>query len=179
MTISSEAALTAVRVTIDNDPAQNVPFVGAIPVYFATYEVTTPLTDGIHGLTLEAFNSAGEARTMEVFPLYVQNQSSVIAQGAPLAYPNPFIPGSENVKLTYSLSKPANISLSIYDVAGNLLVKKSLAAGGDGGRSGYNEVVWDGKSDSGGYVGNGIYLYFLVADGKIIQNGKGKVTAFR
>jgi flagellar hook assembly protein FlgD len=148
-------------------------------LYYATHEVTTALSDGIHGITIEAIDVSGEAMTFEVYPLYVQSAADVTLQGMPLNYPNPFDPGTQSTKISYTLSKPSNITLRIFDLAGNMVAKKDLSANQDGGRAGYNEVPWDGKSDSGNYVGNGIYIYLLIADGKVVQNGKGKLTVFK
>jgi hypothetical protein len=76
------------------------------------------------------------------------------------------------------LSRASNVELNIFDLAGNLLLKQSYSSGQDGGKAGYNEVTWDGKAN-GNYVGNGIYLYLIVADGTVPQNGKGKLTVFK
>ena len=48
------------------------------------------------------------------------------------------------------------------------------ASGAAGGKAGYNEVSWDAKSDSGEFIGNGMYLYFVVAGSNVI--GKGKMV---
>ena len=148
--------------------------------YYATYEVSIPLSDGIHGITIEAFDVSGEAVTFEVYPLYVQSAAKVIVQGFPLNHPNPFDPSApESTKISYTLSKPANIKLNIFDLAGNLIVKKSYIADQEGGRAGYNEVSWNGKSEGGNYAGNGIYIYLIIANGNVVQNGKGKITVFK
>ncbi|MBU1026928.1 MAG: hypothetical protein KKA31_04285, partial [Candidatus Margulisbacteria bacterium] len=60
-----------------------------------------------------------------------------------------------------------------------LIAKNNYAAGSSGGKAGYNEVTWDGKSSSGAYVGNGLYVFLIIADGKVVQNGKGKIAVFK
>ena len=77
------------------------------------------------------------------------------------------------------LSIPSNVTLSIFDLSGSLIAKKSYSANQPGGRAGYNEVSWDGKSDGGTWVGNGIYIYLIIVDGKVAQNGKGKIAVFK
>ena len=176
--LTSTNTIQSGRITIDSS-ISNLNFVQAGNNYYATHEVTTPLADGIHGITIEAFDVSGEAVTFEVAPLYVRAAADAIVQGFPLNYPNPFDPGIQSTRIGYILSKPANIKLHIFDLAGNLIAKQSYAADGEGGRAGYNEVSWDGKSDGGDYVGNGIYIYLMIVDGKVAQNGKGKITVFK
>lgn len=179
LTITSTNTVNTVRLSLDTAGPTNLTISGASPTFYATYETTSALADGFHGFTVEAFDVAGSAATSEIFPLYVQTTAAVAAQGTPLSYPNPFSPGLQNVTFAYMLSKPANITLRIYDLAGDLITKRELASTDNGGRAGYNTFTWDGLADGSGYVGNGLYLYLLIAEGKVIQNGKGKVTVFR
>ena len=45
-------------------------------------------------------------------------------------------------------------------------------SGTEGGKAGYNEVVFDARSQlSGAILGNGIYVYKLVAGNKVIGTG--------
>ncbi|MFH1576050.1 MAG: Ig-like domain-containing protein [Candidatus Margulisiibacteriota bacterium] len=178
ITVVSANALQSGRITVDTTQTA-LTFVQTATNYLATHEVLTALADGVHGLTVEAFDVLGKAATYEVTSLYVQSAGDVTIQGIPLNYPNPFDPGSQTTTISYTLSKPANITLSFHDLAGNLIAKRSYTANLAGGRAGYNEVTWDGKSDSGNYVGNGIYLYLIIVDGKVAQNGKGKLTVFK
>ncbi|MDP2990129.1 MAG: FlgD immunoglobulin-like domain containing protein, partial [Kiritimatiellota bacterium] len=178
ISVTSANTLTLGRLTLDS-VAHTLSFAVSGTSYLATYEVASALVNGAHYLTIEAFDASGNAATTEVGPYYVQTASELIAQGAPLNYPNPFSPGTQNTTISYILSKPANLTLSIYDLSGTLITRKNLTADSAGGRAGYNEVTWDGKADNGSYIGNGIYLYVLIADGKVLPNGKGKITAFR
>ena len=178
VTVTSSNAVDSIGIHLDSISA-SPEIVGIGNNYFATHEVTSPISDGAHTLTIEAFDTLGNGATYEASPFYVQSEREVAVQGFPLNHPNPFNAGEENTRIGYTLSKPANITLSIFDLTGNLIAKKSYPAGENGGRAGYNEVTWDGKSDSGSYVGNGIYLYLIIADGKVVQNGKGKITVFK
>ena len=176
--ITSTSALTLGRLALHNI-SENLTFINSGTTYYATYEVTTALPTGIYIITVEAFDSAGDATTKEVTPLYVQDTSAVTVQGFPLNHPNPFDPGVGSTTIAYTLSKGANITLSIFDLSANLIKKTSYMAGLAGGRAGYNEVTWDGKSNAGSFVGNGLYIYLIVADGVVPQNGKGKITVFK
>lgn len=178
ITATTSNSVVSGRITIDSTQS-NLTFTGTSGSYTASYNVTTALTDGIHGITIEATDNYNNTRTFEVFPLYVQNTQDVSIQGFALNFPNPFDPGTQSTNIGYTLSKAASTTLNIFDLAGNLVKKSSYASGQNGGRAGYNEATWDGKADSGNYVGNGIYIYLIIADGKVLQNGKGKLTVFK
>ena len=72
-------------------------------------------------------------------------------------YPNPFNP---ETTIPYDLSSEAIVSLTIYNIAGQVVRKlvdgESLAAG-------QYQAVWDGRSGSGASVASGMYFYLLHA----------------
>ncbi|MCU0641856.1 MAG: hypothetical protein MUC35_07265 [Candidatus Margulisbacteria bacterium] len=170
-----------VRATLEVGSAlTNLTFVQSGNNYYATAEITTALADGIFALTIEAADATTAEAVYELTPLYVRTAGDPAAIGAPLCYPNPFDPGNAatpTAKIGYTLTRSANVTLSIHDLAGTLLVKQSYAAGVNGGSAGYNAVTWDGRSAGGNVAGNGIYVYLLIADGKLV--GKGKVTVLK
>ena len=57
-------------------------------------------------------------------------------------------------------------------ISGKVTWTKKYAPRANGGRTGYNEIKWNGISDFGGYAGNGIYVYKIVSQGKVIGTGK-------
>lgn len=70
-------------------------------------------------------------------------------------YPNPFNPSTT---ISFILSKPGEVSLSIYNNLGELikkLVHQNLL-------SGQHEYLWDGRDENGNSVASGIYIYKLV-----------------
>jgi len=129
------------------------------------------LTDGVHSLKISITDDQGNPSTREVVGLVVQANSDISLQGAPLTYPNPYN-GTGNVSIGYILSKNNSITITIHDLMGSQLVKKSYSSGQAGGKAGYNEVSWNGKTDAGEELGNGIYIYLIIADGKVISRGK-------
>lgn len=75
---------------------------------------------------------------------------------------NPFNPLAGPTKLTYSLSKDANISIYIFNIRGERVWEYSAAAGSNGGRVGANDVSWDGITFNA-YASNGVYFVRLTA----------------
>ncbi len=98
--------------------------------------------------------------------------------GPTIAYPTPYKPLSQvDLTISYSLSTNSNVSVFIYDISGQVVLRRNYMAGSEGGKAGYNAINWNGISDiGGGYVGNGIYVYKIVSEGKAI--GTGKIVVF-
>ncbi len=77
------------------------------------------------------------------------------------AYPNPFSPANETVRLHYSVDLvSANVTIRIFDFGLNL-VRTVISDANRGGIAEHDEI-WDGKSDKGRQVSNGPYFYEVV-----------------
>jgi len=76
-------------------------------------------------------------------------------------YPNPF---KNTTKIEYALAKPSRVTMSIYNIRGQLVKRFKV---GDQ-NPGYYDIVWNGKDEHGHHVGNGVYFYKLKAN---IQEG--------
>ena len=76
-------------------------------------------------------------------------------------YPNPFNP---ETWIPYHLSEPADVTLAIYDMNGQLVRRLAVgyqAAGMYQSRS--SAVYWDGRNQLGESVASGLYFYTLTA----------------
>ncbi len=69
-------------------------------------------------------------------------------------YPNPFNPSTV---IPFSLSEPADVTLKIYNIKGQLI--RSLTSGKM--NAGNYELKWDARDDFGQKVVSGLYLYQL------------------
>ena len=77
-------------------------------------------------------------------------------------YPNPFNP---ETWIPYQLSEPAEVTLTIYDINGQLV--RRLAVGHQAAgmyRSRSRAMYWDGRNQLGESVASGLYFYTLTAD---------------
>ncbi len=72
-------------------------------------------------------------------------------------YPNPFNP---ETTIPYALSSDAIVSLTIYNIAGQVVRK---LVDGEALAAGQYQAVWDGRSESGASVASGMYFYLLHA----------------
>jgi len=99
------------------------------------------------------------------------------------AFPNPFSPKMEKVKIKYNtagLSK--KVTIRIFDFGMNYLrtVVQNVERGNpahqinQGNADGINGVIdyWDGKDDFGNIVPNGVYFYRIDIEGSASQFGK-------
>ncbi|MFC1767883.1 T9SS type A sorting domain-containing protein [Candidatus Margulisiibacteriota bacterium] len=96
--------------------------------------------------------------------------------GQPLNYPNPFSPLSGGpsavTKIQYMLSDDASITIIIYDITGQEVRRGTYSTGSQGGRAGVNTIEWNGKSMFNKVVGNGMYIYKIISNGRTISTGK-------
>jgi len=75
------------------------------------------------------------------------------------AHPNPLNPVTT---IAYSVKESGPVAIRVYNAAGRL-VRTLLDAEVEAGVSG--EVVWDGRDESGGACGSGVYFYRIDARG--------------
>ena len=126
--------------------------------------------DGIDPATIEAW--IAQARLEDdgslAFKQGIENLQNLLASLIPEEtalfgnYPNPFNP---ETWIPYQLSELAEVTLTIYDINGQLvrrLVLGHQAAGMYRSRS--RAVYWDGRNQLGESVASGLYFYTLTAD---------------
>ena len=93
--------------------------------------------------------------TFSILPNPATSVVAVAPEGvAPRLGPNPF---RTETRFSFELRYPEKVVLTVHDVAGRLV--RRLA---DGERAaGRNELVWDGRDDSGTEVAGGVYFFRL------------------
>lgn len=107
--------------------------------------------------------------TWKIFRAYQQVGNAALTY----AYPNPFSPALEPVRIHYGLplsSSPQTVSIDIFDFGMNrvrTLINRAT-------RSGVPEFdeLWDGRDDDGRIVANGVYFYRIKIDGHDSLYGK-------
>ncbi len=84
------------------------------------------------------------------------------------SYPNPFSPGTQSTTIKYILNVDSNVTIRIYDAAGDLVKEMNFSAGSEGGKgntAGYdNKITWDGRNGYGMIVANGGYICQIIAE---------------
>jgi hypothetical protein len=113
----------------------------------------------------EIVGSNWAATTAELWENTTAEPVAVISQPTDKAFwlaqnaPNPFR-NSTNIAFNSPVEHPCE--LTIYDVAGRLVRKFYLQAGGQA------VVTWDGRTDQGRKATPGVYFYKLEYDGKAL-----------
>jgi len=80
-------------------------------------------------------------------------------------YPNPFKAGKQETTIIYDLQENAKVTISIYDLLGELVRRIEIPKGTpEKGVPGTNRVSWDGKNERGIVVANGGYYCVVEAD---------------
>ena len=116
-----------------------------VPVFdLKIHNPTRTLVAGTHGRSMYSF----DLTTLPDVSAVAVSQPTVIE--ALEAYPNPF---KMKTALRFTLSRSANVSVAIYDLAGRK-VRTLLEGPVDAGR---HEIVWNGDNDRGYRVASGIY----------------------
>ena len=116
----------------------------------------TPLVDGVsYTLSISATDTLGTISTKtQVFTV----KGGAIADLVP--YPSPFDPARGPVKLNYTLSRRADVTVNIYNM-GRKLVKNVIDNQSRG--AGTFEETWDGTNYAGDTMANGVYFCEIIA----------------
>ncbi|MCD6422740.1 MAG: hypothetical protein J7L42_01295, partial [Elusimicrobia bacterium] len=86
-------------------------------------------------------------------------------------FPNPFIISKHgNTNLRFKLPQPVNLKIAIFNSVGMLVktwkIKASeLSTYENPSDSGYYQIPWDGKNDSGHRVSSGVYICYIKGQG--------------
>lgn len=134
---------------------------------------------GVYTIRLTTYNKAGASKetnfavTLSGLQLPTKEVSPV--SGLPLTYvlPNPFDrTTTQETHFCYNLEGNFEVVIYLFDLNGSLIWKRSYSAGENGGKAGANDPAWDGKNLYNEQVSNGVYIYQIIADRKIIARGK-------
>ena len=147
----------------------------------AIWSVGNP--DGQYNLRLTVSNTSGESYQY-VSGVNFGVDGEVKLSGKPKCGPSPYDPSKGDLLFYYDLLAASDVDIYVYDISGTLVWQRSLSydAGisGGGGSAGTNRVYWDGVDAFGNSLGNGAYLYMIVArdsgEKKIIGRGKFAVV---
>jgi hypothetical protein len=163
---------STVKVYIDGTEVTGTVTVVSLTTVEVNYEVTTALADGDHKVKIEAKDTIGNIGTKEVTGLKVASGSVTIT--TPVAYPMTFAPArGDTVRIGYNMTGDADIDLYIFNLGGNLVYHQRYASGTNGGRAGYNEVTFDGRSAlTLAPLSMGIYTYRITCGTRLIGTGR-------
>jgi Peptidase family C25/FlgD Ig-like domain len=123
------------------------------------------LTEGLHTLTIKAWDVANNSSTYILSFRVVRNEALSIDHV--LNYPNPF---TTRTQFWFEHNRPGEnllVTVRIMTITGKLVKSINQTINTAGNRS--SDIEWDGRDDYGDKVARGVYLYSLEvksADGK-------------
>ena len=128
---------------------------------------------GYYNLKLTSLDKAGLQKSSIVQVLVVNRVNPVSLASPTRMTPNPFNPTAQPYTyINYSLTQNAETSIIIFDMNGNVIFQNSFIAGEMGGKAGENLVPWNGRTLFGEGVSNGIYIYKIISQNKVIGSGR-------
>ncbi|TSA25402.1 MAG: T9SS C-terminal target domain-containing protein [Ignavibacteriales bacterium] len=86
------------------------------------------------------------------------------------AFPNPFSPDAESIRIKYSTTQAANVTIRIFDFGMNLV--KTLIQNVNKNINSENFEFWNGRDENGKIVPNGVYFYRIDLGGSKPLYGK-------
>ncbi len=156
--------------------------ISSFDVEYAMYMLRIPpvkkLPFGEHVVRFEGENAFGMPISLEAFARVVTLPTQVL--GRPVVYPSPFSPGIHSeISIQYELSMQANIEIAVFGVDGSTIMRRRFYMGEEGAKKGVNTVKWDGKTDMGMTVSNGIYSGVIIDrdENRILE--RFKVAVYR
>ena len=105
----------------------------------------------------------GNGNFVENPQVSIDNYELVIMNYELSNYPNPFNP---NTNISFQLSKKCKVSLSIYNIKGQLVSKLT---DNETFQKGRHFIMWNGKNNQGKEVSTNVYLYTLWVGDKSIS----------
>ena len=128
----------------------------ARPTSLADYPPFQQLSPEIQEYLLQHFEGAANTEVTNVAAWQIPEKTSLLPN-----YPNPFNP---ETWIPYQLTKPAAVTLTIYDINGRVVRDLDLGHQRAGVyRSRARAAHWDGRNAHGEPVASGLYFYTLKA----------------
>jgi hypothetical protein len=140
-----------------------------------TGKIEGPLPMGLYTVSVVAKDRLGN---QTVVNRELRVESAILTLTQAYSYPNPFNPAEGNARIHFSLSKTAEVTIKVYDFAGDyvatLAAKEMLPGGTD------HVIEWGGEADDGTDLANGAYICRITAtDGARTEQANVKVVIWR
>ncbi|MFC1517200.1 gliding motility-associated C-terminal domain-containing protein [Candidatus Margulisiibacteriota bacterium] len=153
--------------------------VGTTPfrTYECIYNIPNDLPEGTYTFEFGASDSDGIAAVPVVVVVRVVGGGvDLIRQ--PINWTNPFSPNGDGVEdityIIYELTRSTPVRLYIFNMDGEIVWRKDIDEGQEGGHAGYNAVVWDGFTSFGDDLPNGVYIAHVIVNDRGTRKSLGR-----
>jgi hypothetical protein len=135
----------------------------------------TKFEKGEHNLRVFLKDAFGRIPSQPTIDKYFKVTSNLELQNV-YNYPNPF---SNGTYFTFVLTQvPEEVQIKIYTIAGRLIKEFRLSQAEL--TTNFNKIFWDGRDEDGDLIGNGVYLYKVIAKkGEQVQTTIQKLAVVR
>ncbi len=116
-------------------------------------------------IRISANDGYGTGSAVSTGNFTIDNLSNLDSITGDFSYPNPYKPKLGLLTIRYILNEDKGVTISIYNIYGELMKETNYDAGNTGGSKGVNKVTWNGKNADNEAVASGIYLVYIKADG--------------
>ncbi|MCZ7613341.1 MAG: T9SS type A sorting domain-containing protein [Ignavibacteriaceae bacterium] len=139
-------------------PEMSYEYGGVGTPFVITWKPT--LTDGRQTLEVLAKDASGNFFDSTSYRIifYVYNENDITDV---YNYPNPFAGSTHFTFILKGKDKPDELNFKIYTIAGRLIRDIKLTPSDL--ITNFNKIPWDGKDEDGDEIGNGVYLYKVIA----------------
>jgi hypothetical protein len=121
------------------------------------------LADGRHTVEIKAWDNLNNSNSAAVEFVVRAGSRFAIEKESVMNYPNPL---RNRTTFTFVMGPgDADVRIKIFTLSGRLI--RTLD---EMGRSGFNQIDWDGRDEDGDELANGVYLYKIIATQR--QNGE-------
>ncbi|MGH7453754.1 MAG: type IX secretion system sortase PorU, partial [bacterium] len=121
------------------------------------------LADGRHTVEIKAWDNLNNSSTTTTEFVVRAESGFSIDKETVMNYPNPF---RNRTTFTFVMGPgDAEVRIKIFTLSGRLIRTIDEI-----GRSGFNQIEWDGRDEDGDELANGVYLYKIIATQR--QNGE-------
>ncbi|MFB3908434.1 MAG: FlgD immunoglobulin-like domain containing protein [Candidatus Eisenbacteria bacterium] len=139
-----------------------------------TGKVPAPLQTGEYTITVTASDRLGHVCTTTKT---VRVEAAQLTLTEAYSYPNPFDPGHGDVVLNFAVSKTSDVTIKVYDFAGNFVTNIATNRQVHPGDA---PITWGGTNSEGQPLANGAYIVRVVAtDGARTEQANLKVVIWR
>jgi hypothetical protein len=121
------------------------------------------LEEGPHTLSLRVWDIHNNSTTAYLDFVVIPNANMIVENL--MNYPNPFITHTNFVFDHNQTGQELSITIQIFSSGGSLIKTIETQMTPEGYRS--DPITWDGRTDAGGEIGRGFYIYRLVVRNEV------------
>ena len=121
-----------------------------VPRIDNSYDIWIGSNDGLARLNETNSNWTGN------WKVFIASNQKVSANET-FAFPNPFSPNNEVVRIKYKIESSSDVTIRIFDFGMNLV--RTLIQNASRGANDDQIEIWNGKDEKGKFVPNGVYFY--------------------